>query len=89
MSLSALIRFHPWLSVLVFCSLAAAAPTDDWTHDLSGVWQGPYTPDLTRGTDAELTPWGKEKFAHFDGKMDPCLPVGVTRPSGAAGRRWA
>jgi hypothetical protein len=86
MSLSAVTRFYPWLIVLA-CSAAVAAPPDtdntSWKGDLSGVWQGPYTPDLTRGTDAELTPWGKDKFAHFDGKIDPCLPVGVTRQSGA------
>ena len=54
------------------------ADSGDWKGDLTGVWQGPYTPDLTRGTGAILTPWGQEKFSHFDGKMDPCLPVGVT-----------
>src|SRR5579863_4016517 len=55
----------------------------DWKGDLTGVWQGPYTPDLTRGTNAVLTPWGQDKFSHFDGKMDPCLPVGVTRQANA------
>jgi hypothetical protein len=57
----------------------AQAQSDSWKGDLTGVWQGPYTADLTRGTDAKLTPWGEQKFAAFDGKMDPCLPVGVTR----------
>ena len=51
----------------------------NWKGDLTGVWQGPYTADLTRGTTAKLTPWGEEKFAAFNGTMDPCLPVGVTR----------
>src|SRR5580700_5674831 len=55
----------------------------DWKGDLSGVWQGPYTPDLTRGTTAMLTPWGQEQFKAFDGKQDPCLPVGVTRQANA------
>ena len=31
------------------------------------------------GTPAVLTDWGKKQFDLFDGKMDPCLPVGVTR----------
>ena len=68
---------------------AKIAPTEtapdsgDWKGDLTGVWQGPYTPDLTRGTGAVLTPWGHEKFSQFDGKMDPCLPVGVTRQANA------
>jgi hypothetical protein len=60
-----------------------AKDTGDWKGDLTGVWQGPYTPDLTRGTTAELTPWGKERFAKFDGLTDPCLPVGVTRQANA------
>jgi len=59
------------------------ADSGDWKGDLTGVWQGPYTADLTRGTGAVLTPWGQEKFSHFDGKMDPCLPVGVTRQANA------
>jgi hypothetical protein len=59
------------------------ADSGDWKGDLTGVWQGPYTPDLTRGTGAVLTPWGQEKFSRFDGKMDPCLPVGVTRQANA------
>jgi hypothetical protein len=53
------------------------------SNDLTGVWQGPYTPDLTRGTGAVLTTWGQQEFAKFDGKQDPCLPVGVTRQANA------
>jgi hypothetical protein len=30
-----------------------------------------------------LTPWGQEQFAKFDGKTNPCLPVGVTRLTNA------
>jgi hypothetical protein len=80
------IRVHLW-PILVFAAFAAAAPppseTGDWKGDLTGTWQGPYTPDLTRGTGAVLTPWGQDKFAHFDGLTDPCLPVGVTRLANA------
>jgi hypothetical protein len=63
-------------------SASAKAPseeTESWKGDLTGIWQGPYTSDLTKGTQAVLTPWGQEQFKLFDGKMDPCLPVGVTR----------
>jgi len=60
-----------------------AAGSDDWKGDLSGVWLGPYTADLTRGTQAQLTPWGKTKFDAFNGTTDPCLPVGVTRQANA------
>jgi hypothetical protein len=73
---------------LFAASLAAgqSAPADtgeNWKGDLTGVWQGPYTPDLTRGTGATLTPWGKAAFDAFDGLTDPCLPVGVTRQANA------
>ncbi|MEP7354458.1 MAG: hypothetical protein ABI824_14625 [Acidobacteriota bacterium] len=54
-----------------------------WRGDLSGVWQPPYTSDLTRGTQAALTPWGQERFAKFNGTLDPCLPQGVTRQMNA------
>jgi len=54
-----------------------------WRGDLSGVWQPPYTPDLTRGTTAKLTPWGEERFAKWNGTLDPCLPQGVTRQMNA------
>src|SRR3954453_9214611 len=74
-------------TLLALTALAAgtalAGDEADWKGDLTGVWQGPYTADLTRGTTAMLTPWGQEKFDHFDGKMDPCLPVGVTRLANA------
>jgi hypothetical protein len=78
---SALILF----ALIIAASPAAgqSAPADpaseSWKSDLAGVWQGPYTADLTRGTTATLTPWGKAAFDAFDGLMDPCLPVGVTR----------
>jgi hypothetical protein len=64
-------------------STSGKPDSGDWKGDLTGVWQGPYTPDLTRGTGAVLTPWGQDKFNRFDGKMDPCLPVGVTRQANA------
>ena len=73
-------RFKP--AILVLAALAPMAASGQ-SNDLTGVWQGPYTPDLTRGTSAVLTQWGKEQFAKFDGKQDPCLPVGVTRQANA------
>jgi hypothetical protein len=36
-----------------------------------------------RGTQAKLTPWGEQQFAKFDGTINPCLPVGVTRQMNA------
>jgi hypothetical protein len=75
-----------WLfTFLISASIAFAAEagTPDWKGDLTGTWQGPYTPDLTRNTTAQLTPWGQQQFAKFDGKTNPCLPVGVTRLANA------
>lgn len=60
-----------------------ATGSEPWRRDLTGTWLGPYTSDLTRGTTAKMTPWGEEKFAKFDGRLDPCLPVGVTRQANA------
>ncbi len=76
------------LAVAITFALTATAAektsdTENWKGNLTGVWQGPYTPDLTKGTTAQLTPWGQQKFSAFDGKMDPCLPVGVTRQANA------
>lgn len=77
------------VGVLVVAGPVAGQSTEspsepaDWKGDLTGVWQGPYTPDLTRGTGAMLTPWGQEQFSRFDGKTNPCLPVGVTRQANA------
>ena len=72
---------------ITFAHTAAAAETasdaENWKGNLTGVWQGPYTPDLTKGTTAQLTPWGQQQFGRFDGKADPCLPVGVTRQANA------
>lgn len=78
------------MKALLLMALAVAslgwgqqAGSEPWRRDLTGTWLGPYTPDLTRGTTAKMTAWGEEKFAKFDGKLDPCLPVGVTRQANA------
>jgi hypothetical protein len=78
------------LFVAAACAIAVfaqqTAPSEGaetWRGDLTGTWQGPYTPDLMRGTQAKLTPWGEQQFGRFDGKTDPCLPVGVTRQANA------
>jgi hypothetical protein len=71
------------VAALLLYAPQPSAAQESWKGDLTGVWQGPYTPDLTRDTTAKLTPWGEQQFALFDGKMDPCLPVGVTRQANA------
>ena len=65
--------------LLTLAAVAAFGQDPEWKGKLGGVWQPPYTNDLMRGTEAELTPWGKDQFAKFQGTVDPCLPVGVTR----------
>ena len=52
--------------------------------DMSGVWQAPYTPDLTKplGHDLPYTPEGLERFktvVHADDPTSYCLPVGPAR----------
>ncbi len=56
------------LPILLTPHSASAQSAEPWKGDLTGVWQGPYTPDLTRGTQAMMTPWGQEQFNLFDGK---------------------
>src|SRR5579863_9444999 len=81
--LLAILLFAPQPAAGQSTASKAAPEEGAWKGDLTGVWQGPYTPDLTRGTQAVLTPWGQQQFDLFDGKMDPCLPVGVTRQANA------
>ena len=52
--------------------------------DLNGVWQGPYTPNLTKalGKEPPFTPYGKQKYDTVDHSKDPlayCLPIGPNR----------
>jgi hypothetical protein len=52
--------------------------------EMSGVWQAPYTPDITKplGHDLPYTPLGLERFqkvVHADDPSSYCLPVGPAR----------
>lgn len=69
---------------------AQAPPADiprlhDGKPDLNGVWQIPYTPDMSRGVEGGLpfTAVGAEDFKNYDAaKFDytgHCLPPGLTR----------
>jgi hypothetical protein len=57
----------------------------DGKPDLNGVWQIPYTPDMSRGVPGGLpfTPWGEQEFKNYDpvafDNTGHCLPPGLTR----------
>ena len=64
--------------------MAQSAPAaESWKGDLTGVWQGPYTPDLTRGAPGYINTLGQGRLRRVHGTIDPCLPVGVTRQANA------
>src|SRR5262249_45778065 len=74
------------LVLLGFDSLALPATAQQKPPDLNGVWQGPYTPDLSRtlpqGETIPFTPFGAERFQNVDPADNPdglCLPVGPAR----------
>ena len=71
---------------------SGSAPTEqkqvphmpDGRPDLNGVWEIPYTPDMSRGIGPlPFTPWGEADFkAYSPEKFDytgHCLPAGLTR----------
>lgn len=55
-------------------------------RDLTGVWIGPYTPNLARSLTLAFQPGAEAKFTNHRGEDDPtaqCLPPGVPRALGA------
>jgi hypothetical protein len=75
------------LAVLALVVFAAMPLSAQQKHpDLNGVWQGPYTPDLSRtllpGQSIPFTPYGADRFKKVDPANNPdgfCLPVGPAR----------
>ena len=73
--------------LVVLIAFTALPLTAQQKHpDLNGVWQGPYTPDLSRGLPQgetlPFTPYGAERFKKVDPANNPdgfCLPVGPAR----------
>jgi hypothetical protein len=64
--------------------LAAQSAHSVSIPNISGVWQAPYTPDLTKplGRDLPYTPYGLDRFknvVHADDPTSYCLPVGPAR----------
>jgi hypothetical protein len=45
-------------TILTAAMAFAQTSPESWKGDLTGVWQGPYTGDLTRNTSAKLTRGG-------------------------------
>jgi len=71
---------------LVVATIRVAAQSSAPNRDLTGVWIGPYTPNLARGITLSFQPGAEEKFSHHRGEDDPtakCLPPGVPRALGA------
>jgi len=55
-------------------------------RDLTGIWIGPYTPNLARGLTLQFQPGAEAAFANHRGEDDPtsfCLPPGVPRALGS------
>ena len=75
------------LKLLFWTALAVAPLGAQEKHpDLNGVWQGPYTPDLSRtlgrGETIPFTPYGADRYKKVDPANNPdgfCLPVGPAR----------
>jgi hypothetical protein len=70
------------LGVAVVASQNAATPN----RDLTGVWIGPYTPNLARGLTLRFQPGAESAFTNHKGEDDPtsfCLPPGVPRALGS------
>jgi hypothetical protein len=55
-------------------------------RDLTGVWIGPYTPNLARGLTLQFRPDAEQAFRNHKGEDDPtsfCMPPGVPRTLGS------
>ena len=70
--------------VAAIVPLAAQSPSSN--RDLTGVWIGPYTPNLAQGLALPFRPGAESAFKNHRGEDDPtarCLPPGVPRALGS------
>ena len=77
-------RYLKLLFTAALGAVLAAAQTPANSRDISGIWQGPYTPDVSKalGKDLPLTKFSVEQFRTVETADDPtsyCLPVGPAR----------
>src|SRR5580765_1495280 len=77
-------KFLPILAVIALAALPLGAQQKH--PDLNGIWQGPYTPDLSRtlgpGQTIPFTAYGADRYKKVDPANNPdgfCLPVGPAR----------
>ena len=80
------------LSAAILAASIVVAPTPSaqnvtpTNRDLTGVWIGPYTPNLARGLTLQFQPGAEQAFTNHKGEDDPtsfCLPPGVPRTLGS------
>src|SRR2546421_6346339 len=76
--------------LLLFAAGSSPAQTPDSPANLSGVWQGPYVPDMTRTgrnqvgePNLPFTPAGEKEWKSYDAAngdyTGACLPFGLSR----------
>src|SRR5689334_12490179 len=73
-------------ATMAWAPMAAQHDAPAASRDLTGVWIGPYTPNLARGVTLSFQAGAEAAFKNHRGEDDPtarCLPPGVPRVLGA------
>jgi len=73
-------------ATMAWAPMAAQRDAPAASRDLTGVWIGPYTPNLARGVTLSFQSGAEAAFKNHRGEDDPtarCLPPGVPRVLGA------
>ena len=80
------VRTWLWIATPIVAAALGSGSAAQSNHDLTGVWIGPYTPNLARGLTLTFQPGAEDAFRNHRGEDDPtavCLPPGVPRALGA------